>query len=126
MDKMNIKFLSPNETEWKVIKPDSEEQEEKTACDKNKRVLNELFCSSMQMQNIVVLSGSGTSLGDAGGPSIADLWKNCTKEKGKYTETTNKIAKTISYDISDEKKSISKKFCHYAKLFYRYIKIVKK
>ena len=62
MDKMNIKFLSPNETEWKVIKPDSEEQEEKTACDKNKRVLNELLCSSMQMQNIVVLSGSGTSL----------------------------------------------------------------
>lgn len=104
MENKNIKFLAPNETEWKEIEAGSEEQEEKTACDKNKKALNELLLSSMQMQNIVVLSGSGTSLGDAGGPSMSDLWVNCTKESGRYSDSANKIFSEVKYDVTDDKK----------------------
>ena len=105
MDNKDVKFLVPNETEWQEIETDSEEQEQKAKTDKNKKALNELLLSSMQMQNIVVLSGSGTSLGDAGGPSMSDLWENCTKENGAYTEKTKEACKEVNYDITDEKKN---------------------
>lgn len=102
--KKNIKFRTPNSKEWQEIETDSEEQEKKTACDQNKKALNELLLSSMQMQNIVVLSGGGTSLGDAGGPSMYDLWESCTKESEEYTETAKKVSCKVNYDIPDDKK----------------------
>ncbi|MFV1975769.1 MAG: SIR2 family protein [Candidatus Scalindua sp.] len=104
MENNTIKYLPPNDTEWQAIETDSEEQEKKTASDQNKKALNELLLSSMQMQNIVVLSGSGTSLGDAGGPSMSDLWESCTKENGSYSESANKIFGRVKYDVSDDKK----------------------
>ena len=104
MENNTIKYLPPNETEWKEIQTDSKEQEEKTKCENNKKALNELLLSSMQMQNIIVLSGSGTSLGNAGGPSMGDLWVNCTKESDEYTERTKEVSKKVKYDISDNTK----------------------
>lgn len=98
--KKNIKFCTPNSTEWQEIETDSEGQEIKSACDQNKKALNELLLSSMQMQNIVVLTGSGTSLGDAGGPSMSDLWKSCTKEDEDYTATAKEASDKVKYDIS--------------------------
>jgi len=99
----NIKFHSPNGIEWMEIETDSEEKEKKTACDQNKIFFNELLLSSMQMQNIVVLSGSGTSL-DAGGPSMFNLWESCTKEGGEYSDSANNIFSEVKYDGSDDKK----------------------
>lgn len=100
----SVKFLAPNNATWMEIETENEEEEKKTACAQNKKALNDLLLSSMQMQNIMVLAGSGTSLGEAGGPSMDDLWKICTKEKGGYPESTSNIFKIIGYDISDEKK----------------------
>ena len=104
MENNAIKYLPPNETEWKEIQTDNKEQEEKTKCENNKKALNELLLSSMQMQNIIVLSGSGTSLGDVGGPSMDDFWVNCTKENDEYTERTKEVSKKVKYDISENKK----------------------
>ena len=46
MENNTIKYLPPNETEWKEIQTDSKEQEEKTKCENNKKALNELLLSS--------------------------------------------------------------------------------
>lgn len=35
----NIKFRTPNSKEWQEIETDSEEQQNKTACDQNKKDL---------------------------------------------------------------------------------------
>ncbi len=104
MGNNKIMFLPPNSTKWQEIETDSEEQEKKIACDQNKKALNELLLSSMQMQNIIVLSGSGTSLGNAGGPSMSDLWESCTKENGEYSELAKKIFSKVNYDVSDDTK----------------------
>ena len=47
MENNKIKFLPPNNTEWQKIETDSDEQEEKTECDKNKKDLKELLLSKM-------------------------------------------------------------------------------
>ncbi len=39
--------------------------------------VNELLRSSLNMQHIIVLAGSGTSLGDVGGPAMWKLWNHC-------------------------------------------------
>lgn len=75
-----IKYRSPSSNEWKSIALSSG-IEEKTDIDenrKNKNVLADILLSSMQMQNVIVLAGSGTSLGSVGGPSMWRLWIKCT------------------------------------------------
>jgi SIR2-like domain len=42
-----------------------------------KSALNELLVSSLNMQHIIVLVGSGASLGDVGGPTMWKLWCHC-------------------------------------------------
>lgn len=107
-NKTIIKFLCPESSNWKEIETESTEEDKVNESLQNKKALNELLLSSMQMQNIMVLAGCGTSLGEAGGPSMSDLWNLCTKEekdgKAQYGESINKISKIIQYDISDENK----------------------
>ena len=50
------------------------------------------------MQNIVVLAGSGTSLGSVGGPSMWDLWKAAIGEKP--SAESQAVAFTMKYDLS--------------------------
>lgn len=45
--------------------------------------LADYLLSSLQMQNLVVLAGSGTSY-DADGPSMAKLWAECTKDSDEH------------------------------------------
>jgi hypothetical protein len=107
MTNSNIQFLTPNSKAWQEIETENEEQEKKTACEHNKKALKELLLSSMQMQNIVVLSGSGTSLGTAGGPSMSDLWENCTKENSEYTNTAKQVFRKLNYDVSGANKKVN-------------------
>ncbi|PTB92433.1 SIR2 family protein [Marinobacter sp. B9-2] len=75
-------FFSPTEAEWKPFKliwHDGSEQDptdEKTAgrYKAHREELRETLLQSLQMPNIVVLAGSGTSLGQVRGPSMWDLW----------------------------------------------------
>lgn len=69
-----LKFKSPSSSEWCAlpVHGQDKDQQEKTKTARDK--LNESLLASLQMQHIVVLAGSGTSLGPVGGPSMRDLW----------------------------------------------------
>jgi len=76
-----LKFLAPSQINWQEIRPDTariSDKNKKNEIDgkakEAKRTLDEMLLSSLQMSNLVILSGSGTSLGDVGGPSMKDLW----------------------------------------------------
>lgn len=88
-----IKYLAPSE-EWNGLGISGEAQtpEQKKA----QETLKESLLSSLQMQNLVVLSGSGTSL-PVGGPSMKDLWDATI---GKVpTSAASKVGASIKYDL---------------------------
>src|SRR5574344_772730 len=100
----DIKFLLPKSDEWESLTSSSEEESEKSKAKQNQEKLNQQLLSAMQMQNLVVLAGSGTSLGKPGGPSMKDLWDKCTKSDDKYTATAKAICTQTGYDIANEDK----------------------
>lgn len=99
-----IKFLLPKSEEWESLKTTSAEESEKSKANQNQEKLNQQLLSAMQMQNLVVLAGSGTSLGKPNGPSMKDLWDKCTKSNNEYTDAAKVVFKQTDYDISSEAK----------------------
>lgn len=96
-----IKYFAPSSNAWKPITVEETEGEAAKAASKNRTALNEVLLSSMQMQNLVVLSGCGTSLGAGGGPSMWDLWELCTKNDGEYTKEAMAVFETVNYMDED-------------------------
>ncbi len=96
----SIKYLLPKSDEWISLKSDTGEEADKNITKQNQEILKQQLLSAMQMQNLVVLAGSGTSYGSVGGPSMNDLWNICTKKDHNYTAETKSICKQINYDIS--------------------------
>src|SRR6266566_3728882 len=111
-------FFGPDSASWKSLKPEisagtdpAEEQrllaEAKTARDE----LRAFLLSSLQMQHVVVLAGSGTSLGPVTkGPSMWSLWDDCVnsnpgtgKTRRNIAPTASKVMAEIGYDIAIEK-----------------------
>lgn len=83
--KVSYLLCSNNERKWAELEatPTSDTaeaiqkaKEESKSADKQ---LSEYLHSVLTAQNIVILSGCGSSLGQVGGPSMADLWGNATK-----------------------------------------------
>ncbi|EIQ0124193.1 SIR2 family protein [Escherichia coli] len=95
-----ISFLKPGSNDWKALDSKSfiywrdyitnESLEEsgdsispaqsltdgeKKELKDNQAYINELLLKSLQFPNLAFFAGSGTSLGDVGGPSMWDLWK---------------------------------------------------
>jgi hypothetical protein len=99
-----IKFLLPISNEWESLNPTSDEESEKNKARQNRDKLNQQLLSAMQMQNLSVLAGSGTSLGKTGGPSIKELWNRCTKKAKDYTKNAKEIFTITNYNYSDENK----------------------
>jgi hypothetical protein len=98
------KFLLPNSLNWEELETDKSETSENGGIGRYRELLNQHLLSAMQMQNIVILAGSGTSLGIANGPSMKDLWDLCTKIDKKYTSNAKEIFKIAAYDTTDESK----------------------
>ena len=96
-----IKYFAPNFDNWKPLSADGTEVDTTDSVAKNRAALNEVLLSSMQMQNLVVLSGCGTSLGDGGGPSMWNLWELCTKVDNKYTVAAKAVFKATNYKYED-------------------------
>jgi hypothetical protein len=98
-----IKYIAPNSSDWKPITGEAGEEESINAATKNRRALNDVLLSSMQMQNLVVLSGCGTSLGKDGGPSMWDLWELCTKGADEeYTKEAQHVFAAVNYDEKNQ------------------------
>ena len=60
---------------------DAERKVDDSSNQKNGEKLASYLLVALQMRHVVVLAGSGTSIG-AGGPSIKDLWKECMEIEG--------------------------------------------
>lgn len=114
-------FFSPDTAMWKELKPEiaacvdpAEEQKLISAAKAAAEELKTFLLSSLQMQHVVVLAGSGTSLGDvAKGPSMWALWDFCVNSNpgtgdAKRTESAEakKVIAEVGYDVTAEKENI--------------------
>lgn len=88
-----VEYLAPSE-EWISLS-----EQGKAPTDEQKKArdtLREILLASLQMQNLVVLTGSGTSL-PVGGPSMKDLWDAAIGKPP--TPAAAKVAGLIKYDL---------------------------
>ena len=57
--------------------------------------------TSLQMPNVVVFAGSGTSLGATGGPSMRDLWESCvmsSNDRTRVLPAAQLVIDTVGYE----------------------------
>ena len=114
-------FFGPDSEAWKELKPDvpagtdpADKQNIIAAAKAAKEELKNFLLSSLQMQHVVVLAGSGTSLGPVTkGPSMWTLWDYCVNANpgtGAVARTVSpaatKVIAEIGYDIAAEKENI--------------------
>lgn len=114
-------FFGPDSDSWRVLKPDVPPGTDKANEDRNiaaakaaREELKGFLLSSLQMQHVVVLAGSGTSLGAiTKGPSMRTLWDFCVNANpGTGTAartiapTVAKVIAEIGYDVAAEKENI--------------------
>jgi len=112
------KFFTSVEQDWRYLDKSSlsetEEGQKEQDVKLNNDALREMLLSALQMPNLVVLSGSGTSLGNVGGPSMWNLWDYAVNENAGAPDTEKRIQTTeaqwvikkIEFDISQEKENI--------------------
>lgn len=107
----HISFLKPGSNEWKALDndsyiywrdckadnvlkdagaprlpPETLSDSEKKELKDNQVYFHELLLKSLQFPNLSFFAGSGTSLGDVGGPSMWDLWRCAMWEDPTLTE----------------------------------------
>lgn len=98
-----ISYLIPQSSEWYGLKYDTDlSEEEKKRIETNEKRLKDLLLKSLQMQNLMILTGCGTSLSLKGSkaPSMNDLWESIEEL---HTDTRgllkrSKIAESIKYN----------------------------
>ncbi|OFW15766.1 MAG: hypothetical protein A3H27_03745 [Acidobacteria bacterium RIFCSPLOWO2_02_FULL_59_13] len=114
-------FFGPGSATWTELKPEipagadpAEEQKLTAAAKAAREELKTFLLSSLQMQHVVVLAGSGTSLGPVtNGPSMWALWDFCVNsnpgtggDKRKVSPEAAKVIAEIGYVVADEKENI--------------------
>ncbi|MCW5237941.1 SIR2 family protein [Verminephrobacter eiseniae] len=97
--KTSLAFKPPRATEWKALTPAKQKDSEETTARANQSELHNTLLASLQMQHLVVLSGSGCSFG-AGGPSMSDLWQEVVGATP--TDAAKAAAKTVGHDIATQ------------------------
>ena len=120
-------FFDPEAVAWKELKPDvpagtdpAEEQRILAVSKGAKDELKGFLLSSLQMQHVVVLAGSGTSLGPVTkGPSMWTLWDYCVNDNpgtgtaARVTSpTATKVIDEIGYDLETEEENIEALLSH--------------
>lgn len=113
-------YFTPIARKWLTL----EESQSDTADEKtqeNKNSLREMLLSALQMPNLVVLSGSGTSLGNVGGPRMRDLWdyavnknagKQDTEARIQTDEAKSVITKIKFNNLTEDKENIEALLSH--------------
>lgn len=108
-----LKFLPPSQDEWRELNPmvdrDDENFEIKKRQASESRALKETLLAALQMPNIIVFAGSGTSLGSKiGGPSMWDLWDYAMHEnpptnqekKPTLREESKAVISNVGYNLA--------------------------
>lgn len=93
-------FKASGAAEWRSLACDAQAEEgEQNKVNEAKATLKKVLLESLQMQNIVILAGLGTSL-SAGGPSMNDLW--CAAIGAEPSDTAKATATKINYDLGSQ------------------------
>ena len=92
-------FRAPGGNSWRVLTADEETKDQQEEARKARDVLKDMLLSSLHMEHLVVLAGSGCSL-SAGGPSMLDLWNDAVGKEP--TSAAKKAAKKVHHDLSDQ------------------------
>ena len=92
-----LKFKAPGSAEWCALPVEGEDKDQQQKTKTAHDSLKETLLTSLQMQHIVVLAGSGTSLDPVGGPSMQDLWDAAIGKPP--SEGATKTAGIINYDL---------------------------
>lgn len=109
---MTIKFYRPIPiSKWLPNEKDDDEQQANDLSD-----LKTKLKTALQMPNIMVLAGSGTSLGKVEGPSMKDLWKFCIEDSSRKVEA-EKIITKIQYDLSKPNRKNIEEFLSYCEAY---------
>jgi hypothetical protein len=97
--KLRLAFYDPQLAVWRDLKPHTsglspEEAAAKTNESKSAAAsVKEFLLSSLQMQHVVLLAGSGTSLGSVTkGPSMWSLWDHCINSNPESGEAKRTVA----------------------------------
>jgi hypothetical protein len=115
-------FFGPEAAAWKELNPNvpegtnpDEEQKIKSAAKAANDEVKSLLLSSLQMQHVIVLAGSGTSLGPiTKGPSMWDLWNHCVNldpndllgMEPQFSKLAATVIAEIEYDVKADKENI--------------------
>jgi hypothetical protein len=114
-------FFDPEAADWRQLKAEttpgsatSDDQAASATVKKAKDDLKAFLLSSLQMQHVVVLAGSGTSLGpDIKGPSMSALWDHCVNSnpgtgavEKKKTDAAAKAIADTEYEVAIEGENI--------------------
>ena len=101
-------FYHRESEEWQPLDR-SDTQEGSQDTDAVSESFRSQLLASLQMRNLVVLAGSGTSLGRARGPSMSDLWKSCLKcdsDSGQPSELGEAVLAKIGYVVDTHGRNI--------------------
>jgi hypothetical protein len=114
-------FFGPDAAAWRALKPDvpldiksKKDQQIVAAAKAAKEDLKNFLLSSLQMQHVVVLAGSGTSLGpETKGPSMGTLWDYCVNANPgsgaaarRVSPAAAKVIAEVRYDTAAENENI--------------------
>ena len=108
---MSIKFYRTNSPQFIPHEKDSSEQQANDLID-----LKTKLKTALQMPNIMVLAGSGTSLGNVKGPSMSDLWISCIEDSSRKSDA-DKIIAQIEYDLSKPNNKNIEEFLSYCEAY---------
>src|SRR5690606_6468684 len=92
-------FKPPRSSEWKSLQPEESNDIGEDQARKNQDELYNVLLSSLQMQHLVVLAGSGCSR-EVGGPLMADLWNEIVGADPE--DDVRKVIDDVGYDIEQE------------------------
>ena len=91
-------FRAPGATDWHELVAEGADDKDQQEARKAKDELKNMLLTSLQMQHLVVLAGSGCSQA-ADGPSMRDLWNGAVGEKP--TDEAKATAAKVNYKLTD-------------------------
>ncbi len=99
----SVKFRLPGSPVWEVYEDAAKDKDGDTTAAAARERLSSYLTSSLQMQNLLVLAGSGTSFG-VGGPKMEELWALCVGATP--SDATGKVLKALSYGAAKGEQDI--------------------
>lgn len=91
------RFKAPTDPDWQSLQSESDGDTDSEK--RNQERLDSALLESLQMQNLVVLAGSGCSL-SAGAPSMGDLWNSAVGDP--VSEDAVYAAKKVNHDLGEK------------------------